>query len=67
MKRSYIGVVVLLFILMLNIVFTQKMVHQYFFQDYVTALVLVGLNILLFPIAIYVYKRDQKREGRELR
>ncbi|MEK3990715.1 MULTISPECIES: hypothetical protein [Robertmurraya] len=51
----------LLVILMLNIVFTQKMVHQYYFENYVTAIIYCFLNLILFPIAIFIYKQDQKK------
>ncbi|SHQ78109.1 Uncharacterised protein [Mycobacteroides abscessus subsp. abscessus] len=51
----------LLVILMLNIVFTQKMVHQYYFENYVTAIIYCFLNLILFPIAILIYKQDQKK------
>jgi hypothetical protein len=63
MKRNYISVAILCGILMLNIVFTQYMVHQYFYENYVNTLIFMGLNIALFPIAIYVYKRDRKKGG----
>ncbi|MCM3601529.1 hypothetical protein M3175_12360 [Robertmurraya korlensis] len=51
----------LLVILMLNIVFTQKMVHQYYFENYVTAMIYCVLNLVLFPVAILIYKQDQKK------
>ncbi|WP_066048130.1 hypothetical protein [Robertmurraya korlensis] len=51
----------LLVILMLNIVFTQKMVHQYYFENYVTAIIYCLLNLVLFPIAFVIYKQDQKK------
>jgi hypothetical protein len=63
MKLSYVSVAALCAILMLNIVFTQKMVHQYFFQNYGNVIVYCFLNIVLFPIAIYVYKLGQKRKA----
>ncbi|OCA85135.1 hypothetical protein [Pseudobacillus wudalianchiensis] len=63
MKRSYLSVAVLCVILMMNIVFTQLIVHQYFFEHYVTVLIYCGFNILLFPIALLVYQQDRKRKG----
>jgi uncharacterized membrane protein YczE len=51
----------LLVILMLNIIFTQKMVHQYYFENYVTAIIYCVLNLILFPIAFLIYKQDRKR------
>lgn len=62
MKFSYLGIAALLLILMLNIVFTQNMVHQYYFENYWTAIVLCGLNLLLFPVALFIYKRDQQKK-----
>ncbi|KMY54269.1 hypothetical protein AC623_10255 [Bacillus sp. FJAT-27231] len=63
MKRSYLSVAVLCAILMMHIVLTQFMVHQYFFGHYVTVLIYCGFNILLFPIALFVYQQDRKRKG----
>lgn len=63
MKLKFISVGILCGILLLNIVFTQKMVHQYFYENYVNTLIFMGLNIVLFPIAWFVYKRDRKKGG----
>ncbi|MEH7386191.1 hypothetical protein V7147_12350 [Bacillus sp. JJ1521] len=60
MKRSYLGVFILSVILFLNIIFTQKMVHQYFSENYVNTLIFCGLNIVLFPVAWVVYKKLKK-------
>ncbi|THE12750.1 hypothetical protein E1I69_10175 [Bacillus timonensis] len=60
MKRSYLGVLILSVILFLNIIFTQKMVHQYFYENYVNTLIFCGLNIMLFPVAWVVYKKLKK-------
>ncbi|MEH7346435.1 hypothetical protein V7122_21555 [Bacillus sp. JJ1532] len=57
MKRSYVGVIVLAAVLFLNIVFTQYMVHQFFYENYVNTLIFCGLNIILFPIALFAYKK----------
>lgn len=57
MKRSYRGVLILTIILLLNIIFTQKMVHQFFYENYVNTLVFCGLNIVLFPVAWILYKK----------
>ncbi|WNS78419.1 hypothetical protein RRU94_00130 [Domibacillus sp. DTU_2020_1001157_1_SI_ALB_TIR_016] len=66
MKRNYVRVALLCLILLANIVFTQLMVHQYFFQHYVNALVYCGINLVLFPAAIFIYKGDQKsRKGEQ--
>jgi|GEM_PF-930342 len=60
MKRSYRGVLLLCVVLMLNIIFTQKAVHQYYFQQYEQTIFYAILNLLLFPVAIYIYKRERK-------
>ncbi|MBY0155184.1 MULTISPECIES: hypothetical protein [Cytobacillus] len=57
MKRSYLGVIILAAILMMNIVFTQYMVHQYYYENYVNVLIFGGLNIVLFPLAVFAYKK----------
>ncbi|MCC3358517.1 hypothetical protein LKW28_16460 [Bacillus sp. REN16] len=60
MKRSYQGVLILSALLLLNIIFTQKMVHQFFYENYVNTLIFCGLNIVLFPVAWIVYKKLKK-------
>lgn len=57
MKRSFIGVMILSAILMMNIIFTQYMVHQYYYENYVNVLIFGGLNIALFPLAVFAYKK----------
>lgn len=57
MKRSYLGVIILAAILMMNIVFTQYMVHQFYYENYVNVLIFGGLNIVLFPLAVFAYKK----------
>lgn len=59
MKHKAIGVVILCAILMLNIIFTQYMVHQYYYENYVNTLIFMGLNLILFPVAIVVYKKTK--------
>lgn len=63
MKRNYLSVIILCIILFLNIIFTQYMVHQYYFENYMTSIIFCGLNLILFPIALLLYKRDKKRQG----
>lgn len=65
MKRSYVGVLLLAMILAMNIVFTQLLVHQYYYENYVVTLMYTGFNILLFPIAIYIYKKEKNKGGNE--
>jgi len=57
MKLRIVGVAVLCIILMLNVICTQYMVHQYYYENYINTLIFGGLNIFLFPTAIYVYKK----------
>jgi uncharacterized membrane protein len=63
MKRSYVGVIAMCCILMLNIVFTQLLVHQFFYENYDAVLVYMGLNIILFPIALLIYKKEKNKGG----
>jgi len=57
MKRSYLPVVFLLAVLMLNIIFTQYMVHQYFYENYTDTIIAAVINVILFPIAFLIYKK----------
>ncbi|WP_226035907.1 hypothetical protein [Aquibacillus saliphilus] len=63
MKRSYLGVIILCLILAMNIVFTQLIVHQYYHENYQNVLIYMGINIILFPIAILVYKKEKNKGG----
>ncbi|MFD1037755.1 hypothetical protein ACFQ3N_04935 [Virgibacillus byunsanensis] len=63
MKRSYVGVISLCVILALNIIFMQLLVHQFFYENYDGVLIYMGINILLFPIAIFIYKKEKHRGG----
>ncbi|MCK6259073.1 hypothetical protein LCY76_21105 [Fictibacillus sp. KIGAM418] len=63
MKRSHAGVIVLALMLALNIVFTQFMVHQFFFEHYRNTLIFAGLNILTFPVAFFIYKKEIRKGG----
>lgn len=57
MKRSYFPVALLLAVLMLNIIFTQYMVHQYFYENYTNTIVAAVINVILFPVAFLIYKK----------
>jgi len=57
MKRSYVPVALLLAVLMLNIIFTQYMVHQYFYENYPNTIFAAIINIILFPVAFLIYKK----------
>jgi len=60
MKRSYFPVAFLLAVLMLNIIFTQYMVHQYFYENYTNTIIAAVINVVLFPVAILIYKKGVK-------
>ncbi|ETI70594.1 hypothetical protein [Neobacillus vireti] len=57
MKRSYLPVALLLAVLMLNIIFTQYMVHQYFYENYTNTIIAAVINVILFPVALLIYKK----------
>ncbi|GHI00233.1 hypothetical protein [Neobacillus kokaensis] len=57
MKRSYVPVALLLAVLFLNIIFTQYMVHQYFYEHYTNTIIAAVINVILFPIAFLIYKK----------
>jgi hypothetical protein len=57
MKRSYVSVALLLAVLMLNIIATQYMVHQYFYENYTNTIVAALINVFLFPCAFFIYKK----------
>lgn len=59
MKRSWRGVILLCFVLLLNIVFTQKAVNAFFYEKYVEVLIYCGLNVLTFPLALWLYRRER--------
>jgi multisubunit Na+/H+ antiporter MnhB subunit len=57
MKRSYLPVALLLAVLMLNIIFTQYMVHQYFYENYTNTIIAAVINVILFPVSFLIYKK----------
>ncbi|WP_186576359.1 hypothetical protein [Aquibacillus kalidii] len=61
MKRSYVGVISLCLVLFLDIVFMQLLIHQYFFENYLVTLIFMAGNILLFPIAFLIYKKEKDK------
>jgi hypothetical protein len=60
MKRSYRGVILLSFVLLMNIVFTQQAVNAFFYQQYGTVIVFALLNIALFPAAYWIYRVERE-------
>ena len=61
MKRSWWGVILLCFVLLCNIVFTQQVVNNFFYERYEQVLLFAGLNLLMFPVAILIYRRERNR------
>ncbi|MBU7314955.1 hypothetical protein [Paenibacillus oleatilyticus] len=60
MKRSYRGVILLSIVLLLNIIFTQYTINHYYFENYKFVLLFAALNVILFPIALVIYKKEVK-------
>ncbi|MFC4559567.1 hypothetical protein ACFO3D_15310 [Virgibacillus kekensis] len=63
MKRSYLGVISLLAVLFMNIVFTQLLVHQFFYQNFGDVLLYMSFNLLLFPLAVLIYRKEVNKGG----
>lgn len=62
MKPKNIRFILLCISLLLNVIFTQKMVHQYFYENYKNVLIYCALNIVIFPAALFIYKYDLKKQ-----
>lgn len=63
MRLKFIGVALLCAFFMMNIVFTQFMVHQYYYENYVNVLMFGGLNIVVFPLALFTYKKTKNEKA----
>ncbi|MCG7216400.1 hypothetical protein [Paenibacillus mucilaginosus] len=61
MKRSWLGVILLSLVLLLSIVFTQQVVNAFFYEKYARVLLFAGGNVLLFPLSLWIYKREKDR------
>lgn len=59
MKRSYRGVILLSLVLFLNIACTQQTVNAFFYDKNETVIVFAALNLILFPIAVWIYRRER--------
>jgi hypothetical protein len=59
MKRSYRGVILLGIVLFLNLVCTQQTVNAFFYDKNETVILFAALNLALFPIAIWIYRRER--------
>ncbi|MFB9324873.1 hypothetical protein ACFFSY_02815 [Paenibacillus aurantiacus] len=62
MKRSYRGVIYLSLVLLLCIVCTQQVVNAFFYERYALTLLFAGLNVVLFPVALWLYRRERDTE-----
>lgn len=62
MKRSYRGVILLSVVLLLNIIFTQYTINHYYFENYKLVILFAALNVVLFPIALFIYKKEVKNK-----
>jgi uncharacterized membrane protein len=63
MKRRLLFFFMLCAVLLLNVIFTQYLVHQFFYENYINVLIFCGLNLLLFPAALMIYRKDRKIES----
>lgn len=59
MKRSYRGVILLVFILLLNIVATQQVVNAFFYEKYEIVIAFALANVLLFPLSLWIYRKER--------
>lgn len=60
MKRSYRGVLLLCLVLFANLIFTQYTVNMFYAQRYETAILLAALNLLTFPLAWLIYRKENR-------
>ncbi|MBM7570961.1 hypothetical protein [Aquibacillus albus] len=63
MKRSYVGIIGLCIILAFNIVLTQLLVHQFYYENYQAVFIYTIGNFVLFPVAILIYKKEKHKGG----
>ncbi|WP_027084659.1 hypothetical protein [Cohnella panacarvi] len=61
MKRSWRGVILLAAVLFLNIVCTQLAVNAFFYDKFRLVLIYAACNVLLFPISLWIYKKERDR------
>ncbi|CAG7641639.1 hypothetical protein PAESOLCIP111_04253 [Paenibacillus solanacearum] len=59
MTRSSRGIILLCVVLFLNIVCTQQTVNAFFYDKYGNVILFAALNLLLFPIALWIYRRER--------
>ncbi|WP_139488562.1 hypothetical protein [Brevibacillus dissolubilis] len=63
MKRSYVGVLLLCLVVLMNIIFTQYAVNFFYAQKYINVILLSLGNVGLFPIAWLIYKKEKNQGG----
>jgi hypothetical protein len=44
---------------MLNIIFTHRTIQHYYYENYEQSLIYVLLNLVMFPIALFIYKKER--------
>ncbi|WP_088104894.1 hypothetical protein [Halalkalibacter urbisdiaboli] len=59
MMRSYRGVLLLCAVLMLNIIFTQRAIHHYYYENYEQTIMFAIANVIMVPIACLIYKQER--------
>lgn len=59
MMRSYRGVLFLCAVLMLNIIFTNRAIHHYYYENYETTIYFAVANLIMVPIALFIYKKEK--------
>lgn len=62
MKRSYRGVLLLCLVLFANLLFTQYTVNMFFAQRYDITILLAALNLLTFPAAWLIYRKEKRAD-----
>lgn len=65
MKPKYVSVVSISLLLLLHIVLTQQVVNAFFYEHYGRTIVFAGLNAAVFPLSLWVYRRDRRAEDAE--
>ncbi len=65
MKRSWRGVILMSLVLFSNIVFTQYTINHYYHQNYELVLLFASLNIAVFPVACWIYKKEGRSHERK--
>ncbi|MED1876758.1 hypothetical protein [Brevibacillus borstelensis] len=62
MKHNVRGIILLALVLLGSIICTQYTVNMYFAERYEVSVMLSAVNLLLFPLAYMIYRRERGRE-----